>query len=113
MPRQATTTVNIAGFDIPPGTIVEMSTAFLHLNPDVFPDPYTFNPNRWLIEDTNEMNLDFAPFSKGPRMCVGLNLAWCELYLIFGNIFRKFNMKLHDEEVKSVSSVSSCARHDV
>ncbi|KAJ3774251.1 cytochrome P450 [Lentinula raphanica] len=99
MPRQATTTVNIAGFDIAPGTIVEMSTAFLHLNPDVFPDPYTFNPNRWLVEDTNEMNLDFVPFSKGPRSCVGLNLAWCELYLIFGNIFRKFNMKLHDEEV--------------
>jgi len=75
-----------------------MSTMFLHMNPDVFPDPYTFNPDRWLVENINEMMLDLAPFSKGPRMCLGLNLAWCELYLIFGNIFRRLDLELHVTE---------------
>ncbi|KAF9016362.1 hypothetical protein BDP27DRAFT_1440700 [Rhodocollybia butyracea] len=37
---------------------------------------------------------DLAPFSKGPRICLGLNLAWCELYLIFGNIFRRLDLQL-------------------
>ncbi|KAJ3752765.1 cytochrome P450 [Lentinula raphanica] len=101
MPRQANTTEEIAGYQIPPGTIVEMSTVFLHMNPDVFRKPYTFDPDRWLTEDADKMNQDFAPFSKGPRMCIGLNLAWCELYLILGNMFRKLNMKLHDREIKS------------
>ncbi|KAF9077831.1 cytochrome P450 [Rhodocollybia butyracea] len=87
-------TPKIGGLKMPSGTIVEMSTTFLHMNPDVFPDPHIFNPDRWLVEDTNQMMLDLAPFSKGPRICLGLNLAWCELYLIFGNIFRRLDLKL-------------------
>ncbi|KAF5344620.1 hypothetical protein D9757_013905 [Collybiopsis confluens] len=86
----------IAGLKLPPGTIVGMSALFLHMNPDVFEDPFTFNPDRWLAEDTAEMIHDLAPFSKGPRMC----LAWCELYLIFANIFRKLDLSLvHGDEV--------------
>ncbi|KAF9077837.1 cytochrome P450 [Rhodocollybia butyracea] len=87
-------TPRIGGLKIPAGTTVEMSTMFLHMNPEVFPDPYIFNPDRWLVEDINEMMLDLAPFSKGPRIC----LAWCELYLIFGNIFRRLDLKLHVTE---------------
>ncbi|KAF8831055.1 hypothetical protein HHX47_DHR1000342 [Lentinula edodes] len=50
-------------------TIVEMSHLLLHMNPEAFPDPRTFNPDRWLLEaSTNKMGLDFAPFSKGPRI---------------------------------------------
>ncbi|KAJ4469030.1 cytochrome P450, partial [Lentinula edodes] len=94
-----TAPTEIGGHKIPPGTVVGMSSAFLHMNPDVFSDPYTFNPERWLTQDTSTMMFDFAPFSKGPRICIGLNLAWCELYLIFGNIFHKFNMTLLEAEV--------------
>ncbi|KAF9077841.1 cytochrome P450 [Rhodocollybia butyracea] len=99
-------TPKIGGLKIPSGTIVEMSTMFLHMNPEVFPDPHTFNPDRWLVEDTNQMMLDLAPFSKGPRMCLGLNLAWCELYLIFGNILRRLDLKLlvTDDTINSFAS---------
>ncbi|KAF9063811.1 cytochrome P450 [Rhodocollybia butyracea] len=86
--------LNVLPIDVALQTVVEMGTIFLHMNPDVFTDPYTFNPDRWLAEDTNQMMLDLAPFCKGPRICLGLNLAWCELYLIFGNIFRRLNLKL-------------------
>ncbi|KAJ3999225.1 cytochrome P450 [Lentinula boryana] len=87
-------TPEIGGLKLPPGTTVEMSTLFLHMNPEAFPDPETFNPDRWLGEVTSRMGLDFAPFSKGPRICLGMNLAWCELYLIFGNIFRRLDLSL-------------------
>ncbi|KAF9077836.1 cytochrome P450 [Rhodocollybia butyracea] len=106
----STPSPEIGGFKIPAGTTVKMSTMFLHMNPDVFPDPSTFNPDRWLVEDINEMMLNFAPFSKGPRMWTKVyttslvdwclvnwlccSLAWCELYLIFGNIFRRLDLKL-------------------
>ncbi|KIK54975.1 hypothetical protein GYMLUDRAFT_48174 [Collybiopsis luxurians FD-317 M1] len=73
MPRIVSSeTPEIAGLKIPPGTIVGMSPYFMHMNPGVFSDPFTFNPDRWLVEDTSEMMLDFVPFSKGPRQCVGL-----------------------------------------
>ncbi|KAF5389785.1 hypothetical protein D9757_006034 [Collybiopsis confluens] len=86
---------DIAGWKIPPGTVVAMSIFFMHMNPQVFKEPRTFNPDRWLGEDTSEiMTVDFLPFSKGPRKCIGLNLAWAELYLILGNIFRKLDLSL-------------------
>ncbi|KIK55316.1 hypothetical protein GYMLUDRAFT_47885 [Collybiopsis luxurians FD-317 M1] len=91
-------TPEIAGLRLAPGTIVSMSALFLHMNPDVFPNPHEFNPERWLVSDTTDMMHDLAPFSKGPRMCLGFTLAWCELYLIFANLFRKLDLKLVMEE---------------
>lgn len=32
-----------------------------------------------------------VPFSRGPRSCLGINLAWAELYLIIASVFRKFD----------------------
>ncbi|KAF9077832.1 cytochrome P450 [Rhodocollybia butyracea] len=85
------------------GTIVEMSTTFLHMNPNVFSDPHTFNPDRWLVEDTNQMMLDLAPSS-----AKGLVYAWCELYLIFGNIFRRLDLKLFVTEDMIDNFVENC-----
>ncbi|KIK57229.1 hypothetical protein GYMLUDRAFT_46485 [Collybiopsis luxurians FD-317 M1] len=88
------TTTTIGGWVVPPETCVAMSVLFMHMNSDIYTDPRTFDPDRWLAEDTSEMMEDLVPFSKGPRICLGLNLAWCELYLIFANIFRKLDLKL-------------------
>ncbi|KAF9063652.1 cytochrome P450 [Rhodocollybia butyracea] len=87
-------TPSIGGLKLPIGTTVSMSSIFLHMNPDVFPDPHDFNPDRWLADDTSTMMLDLAPFCKGPRIC----LAWCELYLVLGNVFRKLDLKMHATE---------------
>ncbi|KAF5377414.1 hypothetical protein D9757_009716 [Collybiopsis confluens] len=87
----------IGSWEVPPGTIVEMGVLSMHLNPDIFPDPQTFKPERWLAaadEDLGRMLENLSPFSRGPRICIGLNLAWCELYLIFANIFRKLDLAL-------------------
>ncbi|KIK70272.1 hypothetical protein GYMLUDRAFT_150862 [Collybiopsis luxurians FD-317 M1] len=83
-------TPEIGGLKLPTGTTVGMSQVFMHVNSDVFPDPYTFKPERWLVGETKEMMADLVTFSKGPRIC----LAWTELYLIFGNIFRKLDLDL-------------------
>jgi len=88
----------IGDLKLPVGTAVGMSSIFLHMNPEVFPNPHVFNPDRWLAEDTSKMSLDLAPFCKGPRICPGLNLAYCELYLTLGNIFRKLDLKIQPTE---------------
>ncbi|KIK65853.1 hypothetical protein GYMLUDRAFT_38332 [Collybiopsis luxurians FD-317 M1] len=87
-------TTVIGSWEVPPGTSVEMSILFMHMNPDVFPDPHAFNPDRWLAKDIDDMTEDLVPFTKGPRICLGMQLALCELYLIFANIFRKLNLAL-------------------
>lgn len=52
-------------------TTVAMNMADLHLNEDLFPDPYTFNPERWLGPDALANKRNYVPFSRGTRNCVG------------------------------------------
>ncbi|KAF6758345.1 cytochrome P450 [Ephemerocybe angulata] len=73
-----------------------MSHAFVHLNADIFPNPTNFDPQRWLEKDSTDRINHLVAFSKGQRSCVGVNLAWAELYLILGNLFRKVDMELFD-----------------
>ncbi|KAL0958927.1 hypothetical protein HGRIS_014243 [Hohenbuehelia grisea] len=91
----------IGGVHVPAGTVVSMSSTYMHLNPDIFENPHQFRPERWLEKRTDSVNLNsyLVPFSRGPRMCLGVNLAWCELYLIFGNLFRKLDLKLHNTTI--------------
>ncbi|KAF8164895.1 cytochrome P450 [Crassisporium funariophilum] len=82
----------IAGISVPAGTVVAMGNTIMHRNPDIFPDPYRFAPERWLQTDSANLEKYLVAFSKGPRACVGTNLAWCELYLILGTLFRKLDL---------------------
>ncbi|KAF6747677.1 cytochrome P450 [Ephemerocybe angulata] len=95
LPRQAHDGVVIDGVDIPPGAIVAMGHTFMHLSPELFEDPLAFNPERWLTGDAQDRHV--VSFSRGPRVCLGVNLAWAELYLILGNLFRKVQMELPED----------------
>jgi cytochrome P450 len=54
-------------------TLVTMSAYSLHMDPDVFPDPHKFNPERWLSEDPDlRMERNLVPFLKGSRNCIGM-----------------------------------------
>lgn len=66
------------------GTVVGCSAYELHFNPDTFPEPRLFRPERW-TETKDErrlevMNREFIPFGLGPRQCIARNLATVELF---------------------------------
>lgn len=74
-PRSADIDVEVDGYTISAGTVVGMSPYSLHRNPEVFDDPLRFNPERWLVKDTDklaEMKRWFWAFSSGGRMCIGM-----------------------------------------
>ncbi|KAH9052058.1 hypothetical protein EDB83DRAFT_2552996 [Lactarius deliciosus] len=60
----------------------------------------TFIPGgRWPGEDAETHEASLVPFSKGPRSCIGINLAYCELYLVIASVFRRFDLTLDAEWV--------------
>ncbi|KAL4734950.1 cytochrome P450 [Aspergillus similis] len=79
---------------IPGGTIVSQSSHFVHTNPDIFEDPHSFIPERWLGEKGKSLDKWLLAFSRGPRSCLGQQLAWAELYLTYGHVFRKFDLQI-------------------
>ena len=78
------------GTEIPIGVPVSMTIPLVHLNENIFPDPRAFHPERWTEDNTGHLDRYLCSFSKGPRNCLGINLAWAELYLGIGTIFRRF-----------------------
>lgn len=61
------------------------------LRRDVFPAPGEFVPERFVEEPRLERFL--LAFSRGSRRCVGMNLAYAELYLAVARIFRRFGSR--------------------
>ncbi|KAM3081124.1 hypothetical protein ACMFMG_005080 [Clarireedia jacksonii] len=81
-------------WEIPPGTPVSMSSLIQHMDPRIFPDPHKFNPDRW-IENPSLVKY-LVSFSKGSRQCLGMNLAWAELYLGVKGVLGNMDMQLYD-----------------
>lgn len=104
-------------YTFPPGTVMSMSQRDLHNNPDIFPEPDRFIPERWLPpadptstvtpEHRRIMDKYFVPFSRGSRNCVGLELAKQEIAITAGNLFRRFDMELYETTERDV-----CVAHD-
>ncbi|MCJ1354666.1 MAG: hypothetical protein MMC33_004655 [Icmadophila ericetorum] len=80
------------GRDIPPGTIVSQSSYVYHADERIFADAAKFIPERWLSEDYAKLDRHMVAFSRGSRGCLGVNLAYAELYLTFAHLFRNFDL---------------------
>ena len=75
-------------WSIPPGTPVSMTSALIHHDQSIYPDSKSFIPERWIENPRLERYM--VSFSKGSRQCLGMNLAYAELYLCLAAIFRRF-----------------------
>jgi cytochrome P450 len=60
-------------YTVPKGTIVGMFIYLMHRNPEIFPEPDTFNPKRWL-DPVKSKKLDryLVSFSRGSTQCIGM-----------------------------------------
>ncbi|KAL2062573.1 hypothetical protein VTL71DRAFT_5645 [Oculimacula yallundae] len=76
---------------IPAGTPISVAIPDIHHNEDIFPDSYSFKPERW-IKDPGLAKYQMA-FSKGSRRCLGMNLALAEIYTCVAAVFAKFGSK--------------------
>lgn len=88
-------------WEIPAGTIVSMTPIFSHIDPNIFPDPHRFLPERWLnLEESESQRLEryFVPYSRGTRQCAGLNLANAELYMAIPAVISRFNLELFESD---------------
>lgn len=84
-------------YEFPPGTIISTSLSMVSRDPSIWgPDADVFRPERWIGKENEDEKLDqwLVSFSKGTRVCPGLEIAWVEMRLLFAHMFRKFDLSI-------------------
>ncbi|KAL4908422.1 hypothetical protein BDW74DRAFT_175104 [Aspergillus multicolor] len=113
LPRVFSTPTQYKEWTIPAGTPIGIGAYSLHSDPDVYSDPFSFTPERWLGDAVDpRLHRNWVTFSRGSRSCLGLNLAYAELYWALAVLFRPGAPKLSlfetvEEDVKHVLDLSN------
>nr|XP_032512374.1 cytochrome P450 4d2-like [Danaus plexippus plexippus]DAB41764.1 TPA_inf: cytochrome P450 CYP405A7 [Danaus plexippus] len=73
----------------PAGSSVIVFFEAMYQNPNIFPEPEKFDPERFF----NSMHLfSFVPFSAGPRNCLGFRYAWVAMKATLSNMLRRYEV---------------------
>jgi cytochrome P450 family 135 len=72
--------LTIGGYDLPAGTDVVPVTLLVHRRADIYPDPWTFKPTRFL--DTRPPAGGWFPFGGSVRRCIGASFAQFEAKIV-------------------------------
>ncbi|PVH95469.1 cytochrome P450 [Periconia macrospinosa] len=90
----------VDGKFIPKGTHVQSCIWALARHPDYFHQPLLFRPQRWLPPShplydhafANDNLKSLYPFSLGPRICIGREIAWTQAKLFLSKVLWTFDV---------------------
>jgi cytochrome P450 family 138 len=81
---------DLGAWRIPHNHNVFVSLADLHENPEIFPRPDKFDPNRFL--DMNQPAPGWLAFGKGARRCMGADFAINEIDIVLRTVLQNFQL---------------------
>ena len=79
-PRLVMEPIEVGGWRYEPGVCLIADSYLLHHDPDVYPDPYAFRPERFLDEQPGTYT--WIPFGGGRRRCLGASFAMLEMKIV-------------------------------
>ncbi|GFO20396.1 cytochrome p450 2u1 [Plakobranchus ocellatus] len=94
VPHYCRADTSIEGYTIPAGAIVLTSLDSVLLDGDIWEEPLSFKPERFLDQAGNVVKPEaFVPFSMGKRICMGEALANMELFLYSTSLVQRFKLQ--------------------
>lgn len=78
----------VGGFDMPKGSNLMISPLAAHHDPNIYPDPKRFIPDRWINKPPSPY--DYMPFGVGARACIGMLFAERALRLMLPMVLQRF-----------------------
>jgi cytochrome P450 family 135 len=85
--RRLTEPVEIGGYELPAGISVVPSIYLAHRNPQVYPDPQAFRPERFL--ESPPGTYTWIPFGGGVRRCLGAAFAQFEMAVVLRELVKR------------------------
>jgi cytochrome P450 len=79
-PRAVVKPIEVGGWSYPTGVCLVPNAYLVHHDPDIYPDPYAFRPDRFL--DNAPGTYSWIPFGGGRRRCLGASFALLEMKIV-------------------------------
>lgn len=111
--------IDVDGQQLPEGTVVGVPHYAIHHNPEYYPQPFEYRPERWIADSDPKVTAEtirlaqsaFCPFSVGPRGCIGkgdshllpyqgprtnrsLGMAYMEMSIALARVVFLYDMRL-------------------
>jgi cytochrome P450 family 135 len=85
--RKLQAPMTFGGWDLPAGVHIGPSIYLLHRRPDLYPDPLTFRPQRFL--ERSYGTYEWIPFGGGIRRCLGASFALFEMRVVLQTLLER------------------------
>ncbi len=110
--RKLTEPVEIGGYELPAGVSVAPCVYLAHRNPEVYPEPERFLPERFL--DNPPGTYTWIPFGGGIRRCLGASFAQFEMAVVLKELVRRHEIRPTTPKPERVfrRAITETPRHD-
>ena len=93
--RYAVSPVEIGGYHLAKGSLVQLMSFVPHYDPRWFPEPEKFDPGRFAPGRIEAIpQFAYFPFGGGPRVCIGSTFAMAEMTLVVATMLQGLRVEL-------------------
>jgi len=93
--RRALSDYELREYVVPAGADIFMSQYVIQRDPEYYPDPLAFKPERWENDYMKSIpKFAYYPFGGGPRLCIGEGFAWLEGVLVLATLLSGWKVSL-------------------
>lgn len=82
-----------ANYTAPKGSMIIPSTWLSLHDPEAYPEPDTYNPDRWVSGNAEDQGKNWLVFGTGPHYCLGQTYATLNLMLLLHKLSSEFEWK--------------------
>jgi cytochrome P450 len=93
-PRLVVRPIEVGGLMYPTGVCLVPNAYLVHHDPEIYPDPYAFRPERFL--DRSPGTYSWIPFGGGRRRCMGASFAMLEMKIVLRSVVRQRDLETLD-----------------
>ncbi|MET9864852.1 cytochrome P450 [Streptomyces sp. NPDC006386] len=97
--RRTTEETRLGAWTLPAGTELAYCQHALHRDPERFPHPLTFDPDRWNDPAQEPPPGAFLPFGEGKHKCMGDRFARTEMVTALATMLRSVRLELAEGQV--------------